>query len=187
MSEKKKTDDYLVVSINSVKPNDYNPKKDFREDHGNRIMYEKVKKSIETHGQIDPIIVRQLDDGSYEIVNGYHRYMAMKELGYTDVEVKNLGKMTREQAIAKALSTEYPKIPLDELEVAQLVKEFVDKGYELTELPYTMEEIEAKIELLDFDWQSFNQEDELEKLNDGKSAISAVIITCPACGHKFKS
>jgi len=66
------------------------------------------------------------------------------------------------------------------------MREFVQKGYELTELPYTMEEIETKIELLDFDWQNFNQEDDLEKLEDGKSHLE-VIITCPKCGHKFKS
>jgi hypothetical protein len=111
----------------------------------------------------------------------------MKELGYKEVEIKNLGKMSRQDAIAKALSTEHIKIPLDELEVAQLVKEFVDQKFDLTELPYSMDEIEAKIELLDFDWKNFNEEDQLENLEDGKSPISGVMVTCPKCGHEFKS
>jgi len=186
-SEVKVAEGYLVVGISLVKPNDYNPKKDYREDHANRVMFEKVKKSLESHKQIDPIIVRELEDGTYEIINGFHRYMAMTELGYKEIEVKNLGKMSRQQAIAKALSTEAPKIPLDELEVAQLVKEFVDQKFDLTELPYSMDEIEAKIELLDFDWKNFNEQDALEKLDDGKSPVTAVIMTCPKCGHEFKS
>lgn len=185
--ETKKAEGYLLVSLDLVKPNDYNPKKDYHEDHANRVMFEKVKKSLESHKQIDPIIVRELEDGTYEIINGFHRYMAMTELGYKEIEIKNLGKMSRGEAIAKALSTEYPKIPLDELEVAQLVKEFVDQKFDLTELPYSMDEIEAKIELLDFDWKNFNEQDALEKLDDGKSPVTAVIITCPKCGHQFKS
>lgn len=178
---------YLLVGVELIKPNNYNPKKDYREDHANRVMFEKVKASITSHKQIDPIIVRELEDGTFEIINGFHRYNAMLELGFKEIEIKNLGKLTREDAIAKALSTEYPKIPLDELEVAQLVKEFVDKGFELTDLPYSMEEIEAKIELLDFDWQNFNEHDELEKLEDEKSNVSAVMMKCPECGHEFKA
>jgi len=175
----------MVVSMDLVHSNDYNPKKDYNNDSLNMEQYLKVKESLQNHGQVVPILVRELKDGSFEIVNGFHRYSAMKELGWKNVEIKNLGKLTREQAIAKALVTEEIRIPLDQIEVAELIKEYKETGADLTELPYSMEEIESKIELLDFDWESFNKTEKEEEKE--KSPISAVMVKCPNCGHEFKS
>ena len=52
--------------------------------------FERIKKSLQEHGQMDPIIVREIEDNKYEIINGYHRWNAMKDLGYYECEIKNL-------------------------------------------------------------------------------------------------
>jgi len=48
-------------------------------------QFEELKASIKTHGFTIPILVRKLDNGKYELIDGEHRIMAAKELGYTKV------------------------------------------------------------------------------------------------------
>jgi len=178
---------YLSVDIEKIKPNDYNPKKDFKEDETNRRMFDKVKESLQSHKQIDPIIVRELKDGTFEIINGFHRYTAMKELGYKEIEIKNLGNITREDAIAKALSTEYPKIPLDEVEVGNLLKESLEKGYDLSNFPFSMEEIDARVEMLDFNWEDLGDNSVQETLAEEDQVQTEFMVTCPKCNHRFQN
>lgn len=174
-----------VVLITEVRANDYNPKKKIVDDEATKVQYEKVKKSLEVFGQIDPILVRELEkeeDGvKYEIINGFHRFTAMKELKFTEIEIKNLGIMSRSEAISRALSTEEIHIPLDQIEVAGLLKELNnDLDFDLGDLPFTNQEIADKIEMLDFDWDKFNEEineDEIgeEELN-GEDGVYTITI-----------
>jgi ParB-like chromosome segregation protein Spo0J len=53
---------YQKVKLSEIVPNNYNPKIDFRADVYNRKMYNKVVESLKKHGQIDPNIVRELED-----------------------------------------------------------------------------------------------------------------------------
>jgi hypothetical protein len=153
----------LVVPINSLKANEYNPKLDFRTDENNLKEYEKIKKSLLVAGQIDPILVRELEDGTYEIVNGYHRWEAMKELGFKEVEIKNLGKIDLDTAISRALLTEDTKVPIDNIELAELMKRVVTVQkpieYWARILPYPAELIQAKIDLINFDYSKYNTAD----------------------------
>ena len=48
-------------------------------------QFEELKASIKTHGFTIPILVRKLDNGKYELIDGEHRIMAAKELGYTKI------------------------------------------------------------------------------------------------------
>lgn len=63
-----------------------------------RENLEKLKKSLSSLGSFKPIIVRQLGDKSYEILAGFHRVEAAKELGWSEIEVKNLGLLTDQKA-----------------------------------------------------------------------------------------
>lgn len=44
--------------------------------------------SMKTMGQIEPIIVRRMGDGGYELISGYRRFMALKKLGALEAEAK---------------------------------------------------------------------------------------------------
>ena len=44
--------------------------------------------SMKTMGQIEPIIVRKMGDGGYELISGYRRFMALKKIGAVEVEAK---------------------------------------------------------------------------------------------------
>jgi len=152
-----------IVDLDKIQPNDYNPKPDFRESEELKIEFEKLKNALKYHGQIDPLIVREIGEEKYELINGYHRWLAMKELGWKKAEVKNLGKISREEAIKKALTLEEIRIPLDVIEVAELLKNLKEAEVELEGLPYLEEEIKEKIELLEFDWENFKETEEEEK------------------------
>lgn len=150
----------LVVDMSLVVPNEYNPKISFRDNKENMEEFEKIKASIVVAGQILPVLVRELDGGKYEIINGYHRYEAMKELGYSTIEVKNLGKIDFDTAVSRALLTEDTKVPIDDLELAKLLKTVVTpekpSEYWSEILPYTSEVIQSKVELVDFDFDSYD-------------------------------
>jgi len=152
--------DNLVVDINKVFPNDYNPKLNFRDVPKNLEEFEKVKESIKQFGQVQPIIVREFKDG-YEIINGYHRWEAMKELGFDEIEIKNLGKIDFDTAVSRALLTEDTKVPIDTIELSYLIKKLItddkDVDYWAKLLPYSSDEILKKVELMDYD--GFNETD----------------------------
>ncbi len=60
---------------------------------------EQIKKSIEEFGFNDPIAI----DENYQIIEGHGRLLALKELGYKEVEVIQLTNLTDEQKKAYAL------------------------------------------------------------------------------------
>jgi ParB/RepB/Spo0J family partition protein len=153
------------VKITELKPNEWNPKLKPSDDPDVQQQYEEVIKSIKTYGLIDPILVRSARNGKelgyYEIINGYHRYLACTELGMPEVIINNLGDVDDLQAKKLTIVTEEIKIPVDEVKLSHLLKDMM-QSEELDKLaaglPYSKELIQSKIELLDFDWDK-NSED----------------------------
>jgi len=63
---------------------------------------QQLAESIQTHGILEPLIVRPLSDKRYELVAGERRYRAAKEIGLSEVPVI-VREMTDVQAIELAL------------------------------------------------------------------------------------
>jgi hypothetical protein len=63
----------------------------------NRENFEKLKKSLQTLGSFKPVLVRETDLG-YEILGGYHRTEAAKELGIPLIPILNLGEISDDRA-----------------------------------------------------------------------------------------
>lgn len=76
----KTTEQVIKIPINQVTPNRFQPRTVFDDD-----KIEELSRTIHTHGVIQPIVVRTMDDCSYEIIAGERRYRAMKKLGWTEV------------------------------------------------------------------------------------------------------
>lgn len=153
-----------IVVINKVYPNDFNPKPDYKNDPEAKKQYENLVSSLRQHGQVDPVLVREVS-GKYELVNGYHRWNAMKDLGYKEIEIKNLGKVSREEAIYLAVSTEEIKVEIERTELGKLLAELSKyRSLEelLTNLPYTEAELNDLLKLSEFDWQQFENEEDAE-------------------------
>mgnify|MGYP001601527174 CR=1 FL=1 len=160
-----------VVPITEIHPNEYNPKLPFDSTPEGQKQFARIVKSMKAHGQIDPILVREIKKG-FEIVNGYHRYMAAVQLGWKELEIKNLGKISLEQAQVKALATEDAKIALDYVATAKMVTALLgfDPGL-IEELPYDQEDAENMQKMLEFDWNQFEDE-EMELEDDEKYTIT---------------
>lgn len=75
------------IPIDHIVPNRFQPRTVFDED---RI--EELSRTIHTHGIIQPIVVREFENGQFEIIAGERRWRAMKKLGWEEVPaiIKNL-------------------------------------------------------------------------------------------------
>lgn len=82
-----------VVGIDTIKEYGLNAKEHPKE------QIEQIKKSILDFGNNDPIAV----DSNGEIIEGHGRYIALKELGYKEVEIIRLGHLTEQQKKAYRL------------------------------------------------------------------------------------
>lgn len=82
-----------IIDIEQIKPYENNAKIHTRE------QIEQIMKSIEEFGNNDPIAI----DKDNVIIEGHGRLMALKELGYKQVEVIRLSHLTEEQRKAYTL------------------------------------------------------------------------------------
>lgn len=84
------------MNLKNIDPFKLNPNP-WNSNKVDRNNFEKLKKSLSTLGSFKPVIVRE-KDGELEILGGFHRVEAAKELGFTEVPVLDLGKITDQKA-----------------------------------------------------------------------------------------
>lgn len=120
--EKRKSE---FVPIEKCRPNAWNPR------GMNKKEFEALKLSIKEHGQTQPIQVRPIKDG-FEIIGGYHRWLAMKELKFLEVEV-NATAMNDDEARMFSLQDNIHGQD-DLLRLGKLVYELTEKGFSIKKI-----------------------------------------------------
>lgn len=135
------------VPVDSIFPNPWNPNTQ------SPFIFDKVKKSIKEFGFVDPILVRELKDETYEIIGGEHRWKAAKELGFTMLPVDCMGKIDDAKAKAMCVLANLHGQE-DSVRVAKLVKTLTSEQQTL--LPYDQEYLDQLSKMLDFDFEQFN-------------------------------
>lgn len=133
-------------------------------------MFEKQKNSLEKFGVVQPIVVREIPEG-FEIINGAHRYRAAQELGLDTMHVHNLGTVsdTYAQQLTIMLNELKGRPNIDSL--ASLIKTLDDslgRDEIVLNLPYSPQAIDDMINTLEFDWATFEAEDDEVPAEDGK-------------------
>ena len=131
---------------------------------------EKIEESIERFDLYKPIIVRTLENGSFEIIGGQHRNAAAIRKGVEKVPIANLGMIsdTRAKEISLVDNARYGVD--DALQLSNLLQN-LDTANELSDfLPYTGEEFEQMISVDSIDLDDLNidmdeQEDEDEPVH----------------------
>ncbi|WP_455662670.1 nucleoid occlusion protein [Pradoshia sp.] len=68
------------LPIHSISPNRFQPRSIFVDEKINELA-----QTIETHGIIQPIVVRELQEGRYEIIAGERRFRAVSKLGWATI------------------------------------------------------------------------------------------------------
>lgn len=110
--------------IANLRPAEYNPRKHLRPGDEE---YERLKRSIQTFGYVDPIIINA--DGT--VIGGHQRLFVLQDLGYheADVAVVNMSKQDE-----KALNIALNKISgeWDEEKLAAIFAELDAGGYDLS-------------------------------------------------------
>lgn len=104
------------LSISNLKPGIYQPRKDLSPE-----ALEELAASIQSRGIIQPIVVRHLPTGGYEIIAGERRWRAAKQAGLKQVPC--LIKQVEDRgAIAMALIENIQREDLNAMEEAQALE-----------------------------------------------------------------
>ena len=89
---------FVKKNINDLKYASYNPRKKLKPEDKE---YQKIKKSIEEFGYVDPIIINK----DNTIIGGHQRLTVLKDLGYEEVDVIQIDiDKTKEKALNIALN-----------------------------------------------------------------------------------
>lgn len=130
-----------LVNINDIEPNRDQPRKFFDDD-----ALKELSDSIAMHGVIQPLLVRPLSDGGYQLIAGERRWRASRMAGLTQVPVV-VREMTDMEAMELALIENLQREDLNPIEEAE--------GYKLL-----------------MDTYSFTQEQAAEKVGKSRPAVA---------------
>lgn len=109
-----------ILNINEIEPNRNQPRKNFSENG-----LEELAKSIEQNGIIQPILVRPMSDGSYQLIAGERRWRAARMAGLHEVPV-TIREMSDEEASVFALIENLQREDLSPVEEAEGLKSLIE-------------------------------------------------------------
>lgn len=110
----------LFLDINAIKPNGSQPRKNFPEE-----KIDELAKSIETHGIIQPIMVRPSGEG-YEIVAGERRWRAARKASLKQVPCI-IRELSEEQNMLVAIIENMQREDLNPMEEADALNQMITK------------------------------------------------------------
>ncbi len=116
----------VTLGINEIEPNREQPRKYFDEE-----ALSELSESIALHGVIQPLLVRPISDGGYQLIAGERRWRASRMAGLTQVPVV-IKEMTDSEAMELALIENLQREDLNPVEEAEGYKLLMDT-YSLTQ------------------------------------------------------
>jgi len=146
----------ITVDIEKIIPNKYNP------NVMDKKTFEQTKKNILREGLIGAIVCRKSPDkeGQYVVIDGEHRWRAIKSLGYKKVPIIVLDKNVSE-AMISTINFNKLRGAFDNLRLANVIYE-LNKTYSLEEieekLGYTQDELEGLKNLSEIDFDQLEEE-----------------------------
>lgn len=111
-----------TLRISEIEPNKDQPRK-----HFDKEALQQLADSIGEHGVIQPLIVRSLPSGSYQIIAGERRWRAAKMAGLSEIPVVIRDDITEEQAMQIAMIENLQRENLNPIEEALGYKELIDR------------------------------------------------------------
>lgn len=115
-----------IVRLSDIEPNKGQPRQEF-----DKEALSTLADSIKQHGLLQPLVVRPLPSGSYQIVAGERRWRACRMLGIDEVPVF-IKELTDAQTMQIALIENLQRENLNPLEEAQGFRELMD-SYSMTQ------------------------------------------------------
>ncbi len=109
-----------LININDIEPNRDQPRKNFNEE-----ALKELADSIAMYGVIQPLLVRPLSDGGYQLIAGERRWRASRMAGLSQVPVV-VKEMNDEEAMELALIENLQREDLNPIEEAEGFKLLMD-------------------------------------------------------------
>lgn len=110
-----------AAPIEFVSPNPRNPRRSFAEDD-----LEDLTQSIREHGIVQPVVVRTMADGRYEIIAGERRWRAAQRAGLTSVPIV-IRDVSDRVALELAIIENVQRADLNPVEEAQGYQQLIDE------------------------------------------------------------
>jgi hypothetical protein len=167
------TGEAKVVSIEKLVPNRWNYNTQSAE------VFNKLVESIRRFGYSQPVIVRSLESGRYEIINGEHRWRAAQALKWGSIEVFDLGKMddTRAKELCVILNNLGGKP--DEIRLADLLRD-INESVSLPDMvavmPFTARDMEHLVSSVDFQFEHLSTEDDRSGEEKAKDEAKEALV-----------
>ncbi len=116
-----------TLRITEIEPNKNQPRKNF-----DKEALEQLASSIRENGVLQPLLVRPLSTGNYQIIAGERRWRASKIAGLSEIPVVIRDDLTEEQVMQIALIENLQRENLNPIEEAMGYKELID-NYKMTQ------------------------------------------------------
>ncbi|HHF7346404.1 TPA: ParB/RepB/Spo0J family partition protein [Legionella feeleii] len=121
----KATTERLNLAIDSLQPGKYQPRAEIEE-----APLAELAASIKQQGLLQPLVVREIANGRYEIIAGERRWRACQLIGFTEVPVV-LRQVDDETAMAIALVENLQREDLNAMDQARAMHRLTDE-FDLT-------------------------------------------------------
>lgn len=108
------------IPVESIRPNPTQPRLSYESG-----ALEELAESIRENGLIQPILVRQLLDGDYELIAGHRRWMAVRKLGQPTIRAIVENRTDTESAVL-ALVENIQRRDLDCMEEARAIAGLIE-------------------------------------------------------------
>jgi len=123
------------LPIDSVFPDPDQPRKEFDEE-----SLRELAESINEHGLVQPITVKPIENGKYQIITGERRWRACKIAGLSTIKAIVLeGEISEAEKLELQLIENLHREDLDPVEEAETYQKLIDK------FGYTHEELARRI------------------------------------------
>lgn len=119
----------MKIKLDKLKFSKYDPREKIDEEYINELA-----ESIKTDGLWNPILVKRLNNGDYEVISGGHRLRAVKKLGWEEIEAKLLD-IEEDLGAILSIKTNFLQKNLTDIEEAKAIKNIIDDfGYKQSEI-----------------------------------------------------
>lgn len=122
------------IPVELISPNPFQPRT-----HFDIEAFEELKKSILSNGLIQPITVRRLDSGHYQLISGERRLKACNEIGYREIPAYIIKIDSDEAMLALALIENIQREKLNPIEIGLAYKRLMEECH------LTQEQIAEKV------------------------------------------
>lgn len=113
----------VEIKVDQIIPNRYQPRKVFDQD-----AIRELAQTIDEHGLLQPIVVREYESAKYEIIAGERRYRAVKLLNWDTVPAI-VEKMSDKETASLALIENLQRSQLSSVEEAQAYRRLMDLNH----------------------------------------------------------